>query len=83
MPLLPALSCLPPALLRVCSQLLKEQLELQKIRIADGRTRYTIKPIAEQLTFDKGKWERGGAICALVLRTPSREPVACPFCDAA
>ncbi|GLC49662.1 hypothetical protein PLESTB_000272800 [Pleodorina starrii] len=34
--------------------LLKEQLELVKIKLDDGRSRYTIKAIEETLTFDKG-----------------------------
>ncbi|KAG2443404.1 hypothetical protein HXX76_001762 [Chlamydomonas incerta] len=34
--------------------LLKEQLELVKVKIEDGRTRYTIKAIEETLSFDKG-----------------------------
>ncbi|PNW74224.1 hypothetical protein CHLRE_13g590300v5 [Chlamydomonas reinhardtii] len=34
--------------------LLKEQLQLAKVRLADGRTRYSIKAIEETLSFDKG-----------------------------
>ncbi|GMH38094.1 hypothetical protein BSKO_05978 [Bryopsis sp. KO-2023] len=34
--------------------LLKDQLELDKFLTKDGRVRYTIKPIADQLSFDKG-----------------------------
>ncbi|KAG2443289.1 hypothetical protein HYH02_009359 [Chlamydomonas schloesseri] len=34
--------------------LLKEQLELVKVKLEDGRTRYTIKAIEETLSFDKG-----------------------------
>lgn len=33
--------------------LLKEQLQLAKVRLADGRTRYSIKAIEETLSFDK------------------------------
>jgi hypothetical protein len=33
--------------------LLKEQLELEKIKSKDGRVRFTLKPIEDQLTFDK------------------------------
>ncbi len=33
--------------------LLKEQLELLKVKLADGRTRYSIRPIEETLSFDK------------------------------
>ncbi|GIL79958.1 hypothetical protein Vretimale_12820 [Volvox reticuliferus] len=34
--------------------LLKEQLELIKVKLDDGRTRYTIRAIEETLSFDKG-----------------------------
>lgn len=34
--------------------LLKEKLELEKVKKKDGRTRVTLKPIEDQLTFDKG-----------------------------
>ncbi|GIL62460.1 hypothetical protein Vafri_16688 [Volvox africanus] len=34
--------------------LLKEQLELVKVKLDDGRTRYTIRAIEETLSFDKG-----------------------------
>ncbi|EFJ49038.1 hypothetical protein VOLCADRAFT_59885 [Volvox carteri f. nagariensis] len=40
--------------MRAAQGLLKEQLELVKVKLDDGRTRYTIKPIEETLTFDKG-----------------------------
>jgi hypothetical protein len=33
--------------------LLKEKLELEKVKKRDGRTRVTLKPIEDQLTFDK------------------------------
>ena len=33
--------------------LLKEKLELEKVKKKDGRTRVTLKPIEDQLTFDK------------------------------
>ena len=33
-------------------RLLKDQLEVVKVQV-DGRTRYSIKPIEGQLTFDK------------------------------
>lgn len=33
--------------------LLKEKLELEKIKTKDGRTRVTLKPIDDELTFDK------------------------------
>jgi hypothetical protein len=32
---------------------LKEKLELEKVKKKDGRTRVTLKPIEDQLTFDK------------------------------
>ena len=34
--------------------LLKDQLELVKVRSSTGATRYTIKPLDAELTFDKG-----------------------------
>eukprot|EP00878_Enallax_costatus_P012472 GHUV01013025.1.p1 GENE.GHUV01013025.1~~GHUV01013025.1.p1 ORF type:complete len:216 (+),score=29.41 GHUV01013025.1:259-906(+) len=34
--------------------LLKEKLELEKVKTKDGRTRVTLKPIDDELTFDKG-----------------------------
>eukprot|EP00882_Tetradesmus_deserticola_P011951 GHRQ01012648.1.p1 GENE.GHRQ01012648.1~~GHRQ01012648.1.p1 ORF type:complete len:455 (+),score=199.18 GHRQ01012648.1:129-1493(+) len=34
--------------------LLKEKLELEKVKMKDGRTRVTLKPIPDDLTFDKG-----------------------------
>eukprot|EP00879_Flechtneria_rotunda_P021400 GHRR01022557.1.p1 GENE.GHRR01022557.1~~GHRR01022557.1.p1 ORF type:complete len:361 (+),score=111.23 GHRR01022557.1:194-1276(+) len=34
--------------------LLKEKLELEKIKTKDGKTRVTLKPIDDELTFDKG-----------------------------
>uniref|UniRef100_A0A383VV85 CYTH domain-containing protein n=1 Tax=Tetradesmus obliquus TaxID=3088 RepID=A0A383VV85_TETOB len=34
--------------------LLKEKLELEKVKTKDGRTRVTLKPIPDDLTFDKG-----------------------------
>lgn len=33
--------------------LLKEKLELVKVKTKDGRSRVTLKPIEDQLTFDK------------------------------
>jgi hypothetical protein len=33
--------------------LLKEKLELEKVKTKDGRTRVTLKPIPDDLTFDK------------------------------
>jgi hypothetical protein len=33
--------------------LLKEKLELERIKAPDGRSRVTLKPIDDQLTFDK------------------------------
>jgi hypothetical protein len=33
--------------------LLKEKLELVKVKAKDGRSRVTLKPIEDQLTFDK------------------------------
>lgn len=33
--------------------LLKDQLELKQIRLKDGRPRFTIKTIEDQLSFDK------------------------------
>lgn len=32
---------------------MKEKLELEKVKKKDGRTRVTLKPIEDQLTFDK------------------------------
>lgn len=37
----------------VLQGLLKEKLELEKVKTKDGRTRVTLKPIEDQLTFDK------------------------------
>lgn len=34
--------------------LLKDQLEVVKVKTPEGGTRYTIKPLATELTFDKG-----------------------------
>eukprot|EP00775_Hariotina_reticulata_P011482 gene11482-11626_t len=34
--------------------LLKEKLELDKVKTKDGKTRVTLKPIDDELTFDKG-----------------------------
>lgn len=34
--------------------LLKERLELEPVKLKDGRSRVTIKPIDDELTFDKG-----------------------------
>ena len=33
--------------------LLKDQLQLQRMQTQGGRTRYTIKPLDEMLSFDK------------------------------
>lgn len=35
--------------------LLKEKLELEKVKTKTGQTRYTIKPIEDHLTFDKAR----------------------------
>lgn len=32
---------------------MKEKLELEKVKTKDGRTRVTLKPIPDDLTFDK------------------------------
>jgi hypothetical protein len=48
--------------------LLKEKLELERIKTKDGRSRWTIKPIEDQLTFDKARRQRRGAP-----RDPHRE----------
>lgn len=47
--------------------LLKDQLELVKVQV-EGRTRYSVKPIPEQLSFDKVslRWHR-----ALLLPPPN------------
>lgn len=48
----------PPLLARAPPQgghaLLKDQLELVKVRQPDGTTRYTIKPLESEFSFDKG-----------------------------
>jgi hypothetical protein len=35
--------------------LLKEKLELDKVKTKDGKTRVTLKPIDDELTFDKAR----------------------------
>lgn len=49
-PLLHHPSAFPPFFLQ---GLLKEKLELERVKTKDGRTRVTLKPIDDQLTFDK------------------------------
>jgi uridine kinase len=34
--------------------LLKDQLEVIKVKTSEGGTRYSIKPLTSELTFDKG-----------------------------
>ena len=34
--------------------LLKDQLEVVKVKTPEGGTRYTLKPLVAELTFDKG-----------------------------
>jgi hypothetical protein len=42
-----------PLLLLLPQGLLKEKLELERVKAKDGRSRVTLKPIEDQLTFDK------------------------------
>lgn len=46
------LSLSPPGRLRR-QGLLKEKLQLEKFKAPDGRLRWTVAPIDEQLSFDK------------------------------
>ncbi len=41
---------------------MKERLELEKIKTKEGRTRWTVKPISDVLTFDKVLVNPGGAV---------------------
>ncbi|KAK2078989.1 hypothetical protein QBZ16_002679 [Prototheca wickerhamii] len=44
------------AMSREKKALLKDQLELTKYKTADGRSRYTVKPLEGQLSFEKGSF---------------------------
>ncbi|KIZ05000.1 hypothetical protein MNEG_2962 [Monoraphidium neglectum] len=68
----------PPSLDRKRKGLLKEKLHLEKFKGPDGRTRWTVSAIDEQLTFDKCNVRRAGCHARLLSKVAGagRRPVA-------
>lgn len=73
------------ALSSVQGGLLKDSLELVKLKSNNGRSRYTIKPLEEKLSFDKGFYVFIRAVQLLLSHNPKGIVVvsfAVPFTNA-